>query len=67
MTYEKYEKVLKYVADSVETGYTSVFTFAVKELLTSQERQEFASFLRNLSASQSLSNFQKTNNNLQRY
>jgi hypothetical protein len=47
----KLQRVLDYVADSVETGYSSVFTFAVKEILNSKERGEFAEFLRNLTHS----------------
>lgn len=54
MENQKFVKVLEYIADSVETGYSSVFTFAVKELLTAQERTEFAGYLRNLTYTQSL-------------
>lgn len=57
MVQEKFGRVLNYVADSVETGYSAVFTFAVKEILNAQERREFASFLRDLTASQSQPRF----------
>jgi len=51
---ERLQKSLMYVADAIDTGYSSVFTFGVKELLNNQERAELATILRNLSASQGL-------------
>lgn len=58
---DKLSKSLMYIADAVETGYSAVFTFGVKELLNTKERQELASVLRDLSVSQAsgikISNF----------
>jgi hypothetical protein len=48
----KQDKVVEYIADSIETGYSSVFTFAVKEILNAKERTELANFLRSLTSSQ---------------
>jgi hypothetical protein len=50
---EKIARSLMYVADAIESGYSSVFTFGVKELLDNKERQELAQLIRELSASQS--------------
>lgn len=36
------------IADSVESGYSSVFTFAVKEKLNREERQKVATLIREL-------------------
>jgi len=47
-------KSIMYVADAVETGYSSVFTFGVKEILNTSERKELAQLLRDLSASQTI-------------
>lgn len=54
---EKYSKCFEYIADSIETGYSSIFTFAVKELLNSEERREVSLIIRNLSVSHSPENF----------
>jgi len=52
MDSEKFSKVLNYIADSAETGYSAVFTFAVKELCDQKERTELVQFLRNQATSQ---------------
>jgi nitroimidazol reductase NimA-like FMN-containing flavoprotein (pyridoxamine 5'-phosphate oxidase superfamily) len=46
MDSKKLSKVLNYLADGVETGYSSVITFAYKELLNAKEQQSLALFLR---------------------
>lgn len=42
-------RALGYVADSVESGYTALFTFGIKEILNPEERSELAQSLRDLS------------------
>lgn len=44
----KLSKSLEYIADSAETGYSALFTFAVKEILSTEERRTLSSVLRNL-------------------
>jgi len=51
MESSKQERVLNYIADSIESGYSAVFTFAVKELLNANERTEIAKTIRNLAIS----------------
>lgn len=41
-------RALGYVADSVESGYTALFTFGIKEVLEPQERSYLARSLRDL-------------------
>ena len=50
---ENLSRALDLIAGSVESGYSSVFTFAVKETLTAQERTVLASGLRILAREQS--------------
>lgn len=51
MDHNKLEKVCENIAQSTETGYSSLYTFSVRELLTQEERGEFANFLRNAAKS----------------
>lgn len=53
MEQEKLNRALMYFADGVETGYSSIITFAYKEFLNASERQELAKFLRSLTNTQS--------------
>lgn len=48
----KKSKSLGYIADSIESGYSALFTYGVKEILDSEERRELATLLRNLTVSQ---------------
>jgi hypothetical protein len=52
MEKQKLNRALQYIADGVETGYSSVITFAYKEFLNASERQELASYLRSLTYTQ---------------
>lgn len=67
---ENLSRALDLIAGSVESGYSSVFSFAVKETLNAQERAVLASSLRtlareqswtvpNITTSQSFSNFEQ--------
>lgn len=47
MDQRKLNKTLDLIADSIVTGYSSVYTFAVKENLDTEERREVAELLRN--------------------
>lgn len=42
-------RALGYMADSVESGYTALFTFGIKEILNPEERSTLAQSLRELS------------------
>lgn len=44
-------KSLELIADSIESGYSSLFTYAVKENLNANERQELSQFIKELSRS----------------
>lgn len=44
----KYQKSIDMIADSIESGYTALFTFAIKEDLDSKEKRLLAQTLRNL-------------------
>lgn len=46
MEKDKMKQVCENIAQSTETGYSSLYTFLVRELLTQEERGEFAKFLR---------------------
>lgn len=48
MDKDKLSKSLSSIADAAETGYTSLFTFAVKENLSSKERMELVNQIRHL-------------------
>lgn len=48
MDQEKLKIALNYVADATDTGYSALYTFAVKEYLDAKEKGEFAQYLRNL-------------------
>lgn len=48
MDAEKLSKALNYIADATDTGYSAIFTFAVKEILDTKEKGELALYLRNL-------------------
>lgn len=63
---DKISRSLMYVADAVESGYTAVFTFGIKELLDTKERQELSSILRDLAASRDNSMILNTNLNRSR-
>lgn len=52
MELNRMTKALEYIADSVESGYSALFTYGVKEVLNNEERRELANFLRNLTISQ---------------
>jgi len=54
---DRISRSLMYVADAIESGYSSVFTFGVKEILNNEERKEVASLIRELSASRTPGNF----------
>lgn len=42
-------QALELIASSVETGYSSNFSFTVKGILNREERKELTSFIRNMS------------------
>lgn len=46
MDLQKARQVLNLIADATETGYSSVYTFATKELCNKQDRQEVVNILR---------------------
>lgn len=46
MDLQKAQQVLNMIADATETGYSSVYTFATKELCNKQDRQEIVNILR---------------------
>lgn len=52
MELNRMTKALEYIADSVESGYSALFTYGVKEVLNNEERRELANFLRNQTISQ---------------
>jgi hypothetical protein len=48
MLKEQKNLVVDLISEAVRTGYSSVFTFAVKEKLNHEEREEFASLISSL-------------------
>lgn len=48
MEQDKLKKTLNLIADAVESGYSSVFTFATRENLDRTERGELSEILRHL-------------------
>jgi len=48
MKNEKISKSISMIADAAESGYTALFTYAVKESLSQQERNELVNSLRAL-------------------
>lgn len=46
MISEKHLETIRLIADSIETGYSSVFTFAVRERLSRADRNEVVNLLR---------------------
>lgn len=54
MKNEKISKSLNLIADAAESGYTALFTYAVKESLSQQERTELVSSLRALAEEKSI-------------
>lgn len=44
----KFSKALLLIADAVESGYSALFTFAVRESLTMNERAELVRILQQL-------------------
>lgn len=45
---ENQRKSLDLIADSIQSGYSSLFTYAVKETLTAEEREDLSKIIRNL-------------------
>lgn len=45
---ENLNKSLHYVADSIESGYSALFTYGTKEILCTKERRELTQLLREL-------------------
>lgn len=46
MDQEKLKNSLELIAGSIDTGYSAVYTYAVKEILDTQERQQLAAVIR---------------------
>lgn len=45
---DRINKALEMIADSITSGYSALFTFAVKETLTESERGQVAHMIREL-------------------
>lgn len=60
---DKLKAALNLIADSAETGYTAVFTYATKEFLSRHERGQLVNLLRQISEQEELV-FQRTSNTL---
>jgi hypothetical protein len=45
----KLGQALDLIAGSIETGYSSVYTYAVKEFLSNSEKQQLAALIRRFS------------------
>lgn len=44
----KIQRSIELIADSIDSGYSALFTFAVKENLNNEERAQIAGLIRNL-------------------
>lgn len=50
MDQQKLGQALDLIAGSIETGYSSVYTYAVKEMLSTPEKQKLATLIRRYSS-----------------
>jgi len=50
----KISKSISMIADAAESGYTALFTYAVKESLSQQERNELVTSLRALAQEETI-------------